>query len=412
MTYRATDQRCGFSGRHRPLNGLLRLGARCLLLGSVLATVTGCDREPVAPRPADKPANRAVDGMVQLTASEIARAGIEVMTVKKEPFILHREFPATVHANENELAEVTTLIRGRVAEVLVDVGKDVKKGERLALLDSTDLGMAEGGYLKAAARQHEAQLAHERAANLHEHRAISLAELQRREAEMKTAQADAREASHRLTLLGVQPQEIQRLERERTIRSDVAIRAPFAGRVIMRNITRGEVVETSRNCFTIADLSDVWVVANVPEKDVRFIRPKDRVHVMVPAYPHGLFSGAVTYISDVLDPSTRTMRVRVTVLNPDRTLKPEMFAMVRVFASPQPEALAVPLMAVQQDGTGKLLFVRQPDHRFESRRVLLGDELDGKTIVLEGLHEGEEVVVKGAFAIKSEFDIHKIEPTP
>ena len=382
------------------------------MIGLVLISAAACDRDaPVAP-PAGKPVNRAANGMVQLTDPEIARAGIEVMTVKKEPFTFHREFPATVQANENELAEGTTLIRGRVGEVLVDVGKDVKKGERLALLDSTDLGMAEGAYLKSAARQHEAQLAFERAENLHEHRAISLAELQRREAEMKTARADAREASHRLALLGLPAQEIKRLEREQTIRSDVAIRAPFAGRVIMRNITRGEVVETSRNCFTIADLSDVWVVANVPEKDVRFIRPKDRVHVMVPAYPHGLFSGTVTYISDVLDPSTRTMRVRVTVLNPDRTLKPEMFAMVRVFASPQPEALAVPLTAVQQDGTGKLLFVRQADNRFESRRVLLGDELDGKTIVLEGLHEGEDVVVKGSFAIKSEFDIHKIEPTP
>ncbi len=383
-----------------------------LLAVVVLVIGTGCGRDPATGLPEDKPADRTGEGVVHLTLQEIARAGIEVMTVKKEPFAFYREFPATVQANENELAEVTTLIRGRVVEVLVDVGKDVKKSERLALLDSTDLGMAEGAYLKAAARQHEAQLAYERAANLHEHRAISLAELQRREAEMKTVRADAREASSRLALLGVPAQEVQRLDREQTIRSDVAIRAPFAGRVIMRNITRGEVVETARNCFTIADLSDVWVVANVPEKDVRFIRPKDRVHVMIPAYPHGLFSGTVTYISDVLDPSTRTMRVRVTVLNPDRTLKPEMFAMVRVFASPQPEALVVPLTAVQQDGTGKLLFVRQPDNRFESRRILLGDELDGKTIVLEGLHEGEEVVVKGAFAIKSEFDIHKIEPTP
>jgi cobalt-zinc-cadmium efflux system membrane fusion protein len=346
-----------------------------------------------------------------LTPAEIARAGIQVQTVKKAPFVLHREFPATVHANENELAEVTTLIRGRVAEVLVDTGKDVKRGERLALLDSTDLGMAEGVYLKATARQHEAQLAHERATNLHEHRAISLAELQRREAEMKTAQAEAREAGHRLTLLGVPAQEIHRLGREQTIRSDMAIRAPFAGRVIMRNITRGEVVETSRNCFTIADLSDVWVIASVPEKDVRFIHPNQTVHVVVTAYPHGLFSGRMTYISDVLDPATRTMRIRVTVPNPDRVLKPEMFAMVRVDASPQPAVVAVPVAAVQQDGGGKLVFVRREETRFEPRRVLLGDEQDGQVIVLEGLQEGEELVVKGAFAIKSELDIHKIEPT-
>lgn len=394
----------------RPGRSLPPAGRRFLLV-LLLMGATGCDRDPVTSPPAAKPASRPADGVVQLTAAEIGRSGIQVQTVKKEAFVLSREFPATVQANENELAEVTTLIRGRVVDVLVDVGKDVKKGERLALLDSADLGLAEGVYLKAAARQHEAQLAHERAANLHEHRAISLAELQRREAEMKTAQADAREASHRLRLLGVPDQEIRRLEREQTIRSDVAIRAPFAGRVIMRNITRGEVVETSRNCFTIADLSDVWVVASVPEKDVQFIHPNQTVHVVVAAYPHGLFSGRMTYISDVLDPATRTMRVRVTVPNPERALKPEMFAIVRVDASPQPGVIAVPLAAVQQDGEGKVLFVRQGENRFQSRRVRLGDEQDGKVIVLEGVQEGEGVVVKGAFAIKSQLDIHKIEPT-
>ncbi len=406
-----TDPRRASVRQHRRGGLLWRLAVPCLLPTVLWAVGAGCDRDPVAPPSPDRPAGRAAKGVVHLTEAEVVRAGIEVVPVKKEPFTLHREFPATIHANENELAEVTTLIRGRVVEVLVDVGKDVKKGERLALLDSADLGMAEGLYLKTAARQHEARLAYERATNLHEHRAISLAELQRREAEMKTAQADAREAMHRLTLLGVPDQEIQRLEREQTIRSDVAIRAPFAGRVILRNITRGEVVETSRHCFTIADLSDVWVVASVPEKDVRFIHPDMTVHVVVAAYPHGLFSGRMTYISDVLDQATRTMRIRVTVPNPERVLKPEMFAMVRVDASPEPDVLAVPLAAVQQEGGGTVVFVRQPEQRFELRRVRLGEEQDGKVIVLEGLRDGEGVVVKGAFAIKSELDIHKIEPT-
>ena len=406
-----TDPRRASLRQHRRGGLLWRLAVPCLLPTVLWAVGAGCDRDPVAPPSPNRPADRAANGVVHLTEAEVVRAGIEVVPVKKESFTLHREFPATIHANENELAEVTTLIRGRVVEVLVDVGKDVKKGERLALLDSADLGMAEGLYLKTAARQHEARLAYERATNLHEHRAISLAELQRREAEMKTAQADAREAMHRLTLLGVPDQEIQRLEREQTIRSDVAIRAPFAGRVILRNITRGEVVETSRHCFTIADLSDVWVVASVPEKDVRFIHPDMTVHVVVTAYPHGLFSGRMTYISDVLDQATRTMRIRVTVPNPERVLKPEMFAMVRVDASPEPDVLAVPLAAVQQEGGGTVVFVRQPEQRFELRRVRLGEEQDGKVIVLEGLRDGEGVVVKGAFAIKSELDIHKIEPT-
>ena len=115
----------------------------------------------------------------------------------------------------------------------------MKKGTLLAMLHSTDLGMAEGAYLKAGAKLHEAKLAYERARDLHQYKAVSLAELQQREAEMRTARAEARETETRLELLGVPRQEIERLDREHTIKADVPLRAPFDGRVIMRNITRG-----------------------------------------------------------------------------------------------------------------------------------------------------------------------------
>lgn len=373
--------------------------------------ILGCDRESPSV-PVQPPTQRAAGGVVRLTAEELARTGVEVAPVRKITFPIRREFPATVQANENELAEVTTLIRGRVVKVVVDVGKDVKRGELLALLHSADLGEAEGLYLKAAAKAHEAQLAYERAQDLHQNRAISLAELQRREAEMKTVRAEWREAAHRLELLGVPSQEVQRLEREQTIHSDVPMRAPFAGRVIMRNITRGEVVETQQKLFTVANLSDVWVVANVPEKDVQFIRPEQRVEVIVAAYPHAIFSGTITYIGDVLDPATRTMRVRVTVPNPDRLLKPEMFATVRVFATVGDDALVVPLSALQNGQGGQILFVRKTPGEFEPRLVRPGYEQEDQVVVAGGVREGEEIVVKGAFALKSEMEIHKIEPTP
>ncbi|NJN37150.1 MAG: efflux RND transporter periplasmic adaptor subunit, partial [Nitrospiraceae bacterium] len=213
---------------------------------------------------------------------------LELAPVGQGQLLTHREFPATVHANENELAEVTTLIRGRVVTVHVDVGQDVKKGALLALLHSMDLGVAEGDYLKAAARLHEAELAHARAKELYENKAVSLAELLRREAAMRTAQAEARETKNRLELLGVPPDEIERLDRQLTIKADVPLRAPFDGRIIMRNITRGEVVETQQKLFTVANLTDVWVVGNVPEKDVRFIRKDQKVDVILAAYPHAI----------------------------------------------------------------------------------------------------------------------------
>jgi cobalt-zinc-cadmium efflux system membrane fusion protein len=387
--------------------GFLAVGLVVFALAGLIACERAPDQVPEAKKAvvADRP------GVLHLTSEELARTVIEVAPVVRGQLLVPREFPATVQANENELAEVTTLIRGRVMKVHVDVGQDVKKDTLLAMLHSTDLGVAEGTYLKSGARLHEAKLAYERARDLYEQKVVSLAELQRREASMKTAQAEAREARNRLDLLGVPGQEVERLGREDTIKADVPLRAPFDGRVIMRKITRGEVVETQQKLFTVADLSDVWVVGNVPEKDVQFIRKDQKVNVIVSAYPHAIIPGTITYVGDVLDPATRTMRLRVTVLNPDRLLKPEMFATVLVYASPTPDALTVPLEAVQNGPAGTMVFVQRGTNDFEVRTVKVGSEQGELVTVLEGVSVGEQVVTKGSFVLKSEMERHKIEPT-
>ena len=387
--------------------GFLAVGLVAFALVGLLACERTPDQAPETKKAvvADRP------GVLHLTSEELARTVIDVTPVARGALLVPRQYTATVHANENELAEVTTLIRGRVEKVYVDVGQDVKKDALLALLHSTDLGVAEGTYLKSAAKLHEAKLAYERAKDLYEQKVVSLAELQRREATMKTAQAEAREARNRLELLGVPRQEVERLDREDTIRADVPLRAPFDGRVIMRKITRGEVVETQQKLFTVADLSDVWVVGNVPEKDVQFIRKDQKVNVIVSAYPHAIIPGTITYVGDVLDPATRTMRLRVTVLNPDRLLKPEMFATVLVYAAETPDALTVPLEAVQNGPSGAMVFVQRGTNDFEVRAVKVGSEQGEVVTVLEGVSVGEQVVTKGSFVLKSEMERHKIEPT-
>lgn len=387
-----------------------------LLLGAAVCTfvvgLMACEdkaRQVSPPEPASPPAR---SGHIRLTPEESARLDLQLAPVTRGQVFTHREFPATVQANENELAHVTTLIRGRVVKVSVDVGQDVKKGTLLALLHSVDLGVAEGDYLKAAARLYEAELAHARAKELYEGNAVSLAELQRREAAMKTVRAEAREAKSRLELLGVPQDEIERLDREHTIKADVPLRAPFDGRVIMRNITRGEVVETQEKFFIVANLNDVWVVGNVPEKDVQFIRKEQQVDVLLAAYPHAIFRGTITYVGDVLDPATRTMRLRVTVPNPDRLLKPEMFAIIRVYTSSNPDALSVPLAALQDGPGGKIVFLQRGPGEFEARAVNLGSEQGDLVSIVDGVSAGELVVTKGSFALKSEMERHKIEPSP
>lgn len=390
--------------RRRPF--VLRLWIVTLTMG-----LFACGNQPEQP-PAQSPPAATQSGLLRLTAEKRSRMTIEVVPVSAGKHRTMREFPATIQANQNELAEVTTLIRGRVVKVHVDVGQDVKKGALLAMLHSLELGVAEGDYLKAGAKLHEAELAHARALELYENKAVSLAELQRREAAMKTVRAELREAKSRLDLLGVPQEEIERLDRELTIKADVPVRAPFDGRVIMRNLTRGEVVETDRKLFTVADLSDVWVMANVPEKDVAFIKKDETVEIVASSYPHAVFGGAITYIGDVLDPSTRTMRVRITAPNPERLLKPEMFALVRISAPSDSTQLTVPLAAVQTGAAGTIVFVERADGVFEARAVRVGQEYGPDVVILEGVREGERVVAAGSFALKSELEREKIEAVP
>ncbi len=390
-------------------------GTDLLTFGLAVCVCVGfaaCERTPDQAPAAKNAVVADRPGLLRLTSEELARTAIEVAPVTRGQLRVGREFTATVQPNENELAHVTTLIRGRVVKVHVDVGQDVKKDALLAMLHSTDLGVAEGAYLKAAAKLHEKELAYERAKDLYEQTVVSLAELQRREAEMKTARAEVREAQSRLELFGVPREEVERLDREHTIQVDVPLRAPFDGRVIMRNITRGEVVETQQQLFTVADLSNVWVVGNVPEKDVQFIRKDQKVEVIVSAYPHAIVPGTITYVGDVLDPATRTMRLRVTVQNPDLLLKPEMFATVRVYASLSPDVLTVPLAAVQNGPVGKMVFIQQGTNEFEMRTVTLGEEQGEHVTVLNGVSAGEQVVTKGSFVLKSEMERHMIESRP
>ena len=394
-------------------NPLKNLGRGAGLLVTFVACTMGCgnsQQDHSAAMPSSPPTRPA--RLLRLSQEELSRTTIETVPVERGRFRLSREFPATIRPNENELAEVTTLIRGRVVKVQVDVGADVKKGDLLALLHSTDLGLAEGAYLKASAVLYEADLSYKRAKDLYEQRAVSLAELQRRQAAMRTASAEMREMQNRLELLGVTRQEVERLDRAHTIRADVPLRAPFDGRVIMRNITRGEVVETNQKMFTIANLSDVWVVAAVPEKDIEYIHKGHTVDIVAAAYPHGLFNGAITHVGDVLDPATRTLPVRITAPNPGMRLKPEMFALVRIHPTPDPDTLTVPVSAIQNGPTGRIVFVQHGPTEFEARMVRLGVEYGGVATVLDGLQAGEPVVTTGSFVLKSELERHKIEPAP
>ena len=198
--------------------------------------------------------------LVHLTAEEIERAGISVEPVMRTEFRIARDFPGTVEPNQHALANITTLVRGRVIDVYTDLGKQVKAGDLLALLYSSELGMAQSTYLKAKAKLYVAERAYQRAQTLLKEKVIGVAEAQRREGDMVSARADKREAQDRLRLLGMKDDLIASLDRDQQIRSYVPIVAPFDGRVIARDLTKGEVVETTARsvsgCGSVRGLGD------------------------------------------------------------------------------------------------------------------------------------------------------------
>lgn len=381
-----------------------------LFLAMILAGVAGCNS---AQNDADTGKDRVpatAAGIVVLKPDVAAQAGIQVQAVQLADFQVSRKFPGTVQANQNRLAEITALVRGQVADVYADFGQEVIRGTVLARLHSTDLALAQSTYLKGKARRYVAEQAFERAKLLLEEKVIARAEHQRREGELHIAQSEVREARDRLQLLGMNEEAIAQLDRDKTIRSHVSLRAPFPGRIILRDVTVGEVVETAQKLFTVADLSDVWVMASIPEKDIQFIHQDQAVEVQVAAYPGKFFQGTITYVGDVLDPATRTVRLRVAVPNSENRLKPEMFATVLVHATLAANVLTVPVAATQRDQSGMRVFVQRDAEQFEARTVQLGED-DGETVtVLDGLREGELVVIKGAFVLKSELEKQSLGP--
>ncbi len=378
-----------------------------VVLAMFLAALSACDSSPEQAADAKPPTASAMQGLVRLTAEEAASAGVVVEPAARRKFQTYRDFPGTVEPDQHALADITALVRGRVIDVYADLGQEVKGGQLLALLYSSELGMAQSGYLKAAAKLNVAERSYNRAKTLLKEKVIGLAEAQRREGEMISVRAEKREAHDRLLLLGMSEKEIRDMDRDQTIRSHVPIVAPFDGRVIERNLVKGEVVETADKLFVVADLSEVWVTANIPEKDIPYIHSDQLGHdqtveVRVSAYPGQIFHGKITYVGDVLDPTTRTMRLRLELPNPDRRLKPEMFATVRVYSDPEPNVLLVPEAAVQRERDRRFVFVQREPQVFEVRDVVLGESNGREIKVMDGLREGEPVVVKGSFVLKSE----------
>jgi membrane fusion protein, heavy metal efflux system len=311
------------------------------------------------------------------------------------------QVPARVQTDASHIAKVGSPVAGRILKLLVFEGEDVHAGRTMAMLHSTNLSDTQFALVKAFTQQNLAEASERRAEQLVQADVIGQAELERRKAEL--LQASSETASYRTQLLGLGMTEaqIRQLETNRKLSADYPIVAPKSGTVLKREITIGQVVQPADQAFTIADLSSVWIVANVPEEEAGHIQKGMEVEVRVPALPQEHITGHLSFVSPIVDPETRTVEVRMDVNNPNGSLKPDELASM-TFTGHTERKLTVPSAAIVRENNGDFVFVQADQQKYVLRQVSLGEEENDRRVVLKGVDAGERIVTDGAFHLNNQ----------
>jgi cobalt-zinc-cadmium efflux system membrane fusion protein len=309
--------------------------------------------------------------------------------------------PGRIEVDEQRVARVGSSVVGRITDLDAVVGQSVRRGQVLAHLSSTELSATQLDFLKASSQEQLAQRSVQRAQQLLDADVIGQAELQRRENELAQAKADLSAARNQLSVLGMSEPAIKRLAASRTVTSQSTVVSSIGGTVIERRATLGQVVQPADTIFIVADLSNVWLVADIPEQNAGLMRIGETVEAEVAALPGRSLKGEVSFVAATVNPDTRTIRVRMDVPNPDRDYKPAMLATVSIRGKPV-RRQTVPSSAVVREDNQDYVFVVRGPGKFQLRRVVLGSEHGGTRVLVSGLAETDEIVVDGAFHLNNE----------
>lgn len=382
-----------------------------LLLTLLSATVQlGCNKTP----PATSAANNSP------TPAPVQSSAVETEIVS--PQSIAGVIPATgkILVPENSVAMIGPVNQGRIVRLYAGQGTRVRKGQRLADLESADIDQAEADYLKAladyenalrssAAEVKLAQQSYDRNKQLYEQKITAGKNLQSAEHDLEVAKAAGENsvngtkaaltaARRKLLILGLNDATIDALAKKTDLAATFSLNSPIDGIVVERNATVGASVGTDANLFKIIDLSRVWIDADVFEKDLPRVRPGQEVKLKVTAFPESTFSGKVILINSVVDPETRTVKVRTEVANPDGRLKPDMFANVQIVTDLNRAAISIPQSAVLNDEGKTIVFVAE-GNGYQKRQVQAGIQNNDRVEIVDGLKAGDKVVVKGNYLL-------------
>lgn len=310
------------------------------LLGCALLTA-GCSKNDDTPAKAAARAEiqQADPMVVELTPEMSKQFRVEAATMSN--ISIEQKVSGRIEANERLTTRIGSSITGRIVQVMAEVGDRVKAGQALAKLASPELTNAQLAFLRAQSSTKLAERSVERAQALLAADVIGTAELQRREVELSVARAELRAATDQLRLIGLRAESIERLQETGAITSEVTIRATRDGIVIERKVSQGQVAQPGDPLFTVADLSNVWVIGALPEQDANSVQLNQNVEVEVAALGSERLTGRIVFVSDTVQPETRTVPIRTEVKNPKFELKPQMLATLKLNGT-RVRQLAVP----------------------------------------------------------------------
>ncbi len=356
-------------------NLCLRLGGLCVAI--LVLTLTACGGSSSAKETAKADQNPAI---------QVAPASYE--TIANEIAV-----PATVQADPARVVHILPPVSGRLLAVSVRPGQAVKAGQTVALIQSSDAAGARADYEKARVESERTQQAERRAALLFQHEALAQKDYEDIKAQAANARSDLVRTQERLRVLGLSANGGS---------DNVTLKSPRSGVVTELGAANGELsksLDNASSIATIADLSSVWIVGDVYEKDLPLASLNTSVKITFTAFPNQTFNGRISNISDFVDPNTRSLKVRVVLPNADHKLKPAMFANIHLIA-PAKKIVTVPNTALLHEGDTTFVMVKKADGSYEKRKVISAGAQGDKAEIVAGLQPGENVVTSGAELVR------------
>ena len=311
------------------------------------------------------------------------------------------DIPGSIEVKQKLLARIGSPVQGRIIEINGELGDTVKQGDVLAVINSTELAKQQLAYIKSVQMVELKTKAYERAVLLFDADVVSEAQKLQRKTELSSAKADMEASKDQLFVMGMTVEEIEAITSETQIDAITNIVAKIDGKIIKKNVNVGQVVDPTEDIFTIAMLNEVWGVAQIPERQIGFLKEGDDLLIDVPAYEDKLVEGKITYLGDIVDPVTRTVTIRSEIDNNHGLLKPDMLITMKV-SGMTIEKVGVPINAIVSIDDIPNIFVKTGKNKFLLRPVTLGIKNKEFVHIDDGLLEGEEVVIDGAFHLNNE----------